>query len=158
MAPAPDKNDFGFVMADITRLLRRVFDRRAAHLELTRVQWRALSRIHRLPGLSQSELAEDLEVEPVAIGRVLDRLEAAGFIERRADPDDRRCRRLHAAPKSAEVMAAMRRLASDLRADVLDAIAPDDLATTLRVLGEVKERLHEIDREAKADSARGNPD
>lgn len=146
MAPAPDKNDFGYVMADITRLLRRVFDRRSAHLGLTRVQWRALSRIHRTPGLSQAELADDLELEPVAIGRVLDRLEGAGFIERRADPDDRRCRRLHAAPKSDEVMAEMRRVASGLRGDVLDDLDADDLATTLRLLGEIKERLHALDR------------
>lgn len=150
MAPAPDKNDFGYVMADITRLLRRVFDRRSAHLGLTRVQWRALSRIHRKPGLSQIELADDLELEPVAVGRVLDRLESAGFIERRADPGDRRCRRLHAAPKSDEVMAEMRRLATALRADVLDDLDADDLATTLRILGEVKERLNALDRQEKA--------
>ena len=150
MAPAPDKNDFGYVMADITRLLRRVFDRRSAHLGLTRAQWRALSRIHRKPGLSQIELADDLELEPVAVGRVLDRLESAGFIERRADPDDRRCRRLHAAPKSDAVMAEMRRLATALRADVLDELDADDLTTTLRILGEVKERLHALDRQEKA--------
>ena len=67
---ALDKSAFGYTVADITRLFRRVFDRRAAHLELTRAQWRALSRIERLEGLSQSALAEELEMEAIAVGRV----------------------------------------------------------------------------------------
>ncbi|KFN43571.1 MarR family winged helix-turn-helix transcriptional regulator [Arenimonas oryziterrae] len=154
MSPSPDKSTFGYTVADITRLFRRVFDRRSAHLGLTRAQWRALSRIERAEGLSQKQLAEDLDLEPIAIGRVVDRLEIAGFIERRADPDDRRCWCLYLAPKSAEVMAGMKRISSVLREDVLEGIDADDLATTLRVLAKVKDTLNELDKEGRPMAAR----
>jgi len=149
-----DKSAFGYTVADITRLFRRVFDRRSAHLELTRAQWRALSRIERLEGLSQSELAEELEMEAIAVGRVVDRLETAGFIERRADQSDRRCWRLHLLPKSDEVMSRMKRISTTLREDVLGDIDPVDFATTIRVLGQVKDRLTELDRDGRLATAR----
>ena len=151
---AADKSAFGYTVADITRLFRRVFDRRSSHLGLTRVQWRALSRIERAQGLSQKQLAEDLDLEAIAVGRVVDRLEIAGFIERRAHPDDRRCWSLYLAPKSADVMAGMKRISSVLRDDVLARIDPDDLATTLRVLATVKDTLNELDKEGRPGATR----
>jgi DNA-binding MarR family transcriptional regulator len=149
-----DKSAFGYTVADITRLFRRVFDRRAAHLELTRAQWRALSRIERFEGLSQSELAEGLEMEAIAVGRVIDRLESAGFIERRADPCDRRCWRLHLLPKSEEVMRRVKRVSTTLREDVLGDIDPVDFATTMRVLGQIKDNLIELDKEGRQPATR----
>jgi DNA-binding MarR family transcriptional regulator len=146
---APDKDTFGYTISELQRLLRRVFDRRAAGLGLTRAQWLALSRIGRAEGLTQSELAQDLDLEPIAVGRVVDRLEAAGFIERRADPGDRRCWRLHLAPKSDAVMEEMKVIAATLRDDILAGVDPDDFATTLRVLGMVKETLNKLDREGR---------
>ncbi len=151
---AADKSAFGYTVADITRLFRRVFDRRSAHLGLTRVQWRALSRIERAQGLSQKQLAEDLDLEAIAVGRVVDRLEIAGFIERRAHPDDRRCWSLYLAPKSGEVMAGMKRISTVLRDDVLARIDPQELAITLRVLASVKDTLNELDREGRPGAAR----
>lgn len=150
----PDKSAFGYTVADITRLFRRVFDRRAAHLELTRAQWRALSRIERLEGLSQCELAEELEMEAIAVGRVIDRLDNAGFIERRADPADRRRWRLYLLPKSDEVMRKMKRISSTLREDVLGDIEPADFATTMRVLAQIKDTLLELDRGERQPAAR----
>ena len=82
----------GYLIADLSRLFGRVFDRRSAHLGLTRVQWRALKRIHQNEGISQAELADLLDMEPIAVGRVIDRLSKAGFVERRPDPNDRRQR------------------------------------------------------------------
>ncbi len=149
-----DKSSFGYTVADITRLFRRVFDRRSSHLGLTRVQWRALSRIERAEGLSQKQLAEDLDVEAIAIGRVIDRLENAGFIERRADPNDRRCWKLFIAPKANDVMADMKLVSSLLRDDVLNNIDSQDLATTLRVLATVKDTLNELDREGRPNAVR----
>src|SRR5215469_15972686 len=90
-----DKTAFGFLVNDVTRLMRKVFDRRAARFGLTRAQWRALKRVHHDAGLTQNELAEFLEMEPIAVGRVIDRMQKSGFIERRADPADRRVWRLH---------------------------------------------------------------
>jgi DNA-binding MarR family transcriptional regulator len=130
-----------FMIGDVTRLYRREFDRRAAPLGLTRVQWRALRRIERFEGLTQIKLAEDLELAPIAVGRVLDRLEKARFIERRPDPADRRCWRLHLAPGSAQVMAEVDRIANDLREEVFAGIAQADLEATERVLATLKSRF-----------------
>lgn len=131
----------GFTIGDVTRLYRREFDRRAAHLELTRVQWRALRRIARAQGLTQVDLADALELAPIAVGRVLDRLEKAGFVERRPDPKDRRCWRLYLAPGSARVMAGVDRIAADLVEDVFAGIASQDLEATARVMAVLKQRL-----------------
>ena len=144
-----DKANFGYTVADITRLFRRVFDRRSASLGLTRAQWRALSRIERAQGATQAELAEDLDLEPIAVGRVIDRLEAAGFIERRSDPDDRRCWRLFMAPKSEQVMVEMKQIANALRNEVLAGVSAEDLETTMRVLATVKDTLNELDRQGR---------
>ena len=146
---APDKPSFGYTIADITRLFRRVFDRRSAQLGLTRAQWRALSRIERAEGLTQVDLAEDLDLEPIAVGRVIDRLEVAGFVERRADPDDRRCWRLYLAGKSAAVMTDMKQIAAALHDDVLAGVDPEDFAVTSRVLAKVKDTLNELDRSGR---------
>ena len=131
----------GFLIGDVTRLYRREFDRRAAHLGLTRVQWRALRRIERVEGLTQVALAEDLELAPIAVGRVIDRLEKARFIERRPDPADRRCWRLHLAPGSAMVMSGVDRIASELREEVFAGIAMSDLEVAERVMATLKLRL-----------------
>ena len=141
-----DRASLGYAVTDVTRLLRRVFDRRAQHLGLTRAQWRALYRIERVPGLSQTQLAEDLDLEPIAIGRVLDRLERAGFVERRADPADRRRWNLYPAPKCAEVMAGMHGVSDVLHEDLLAGIGADELHTTLDVLARIKDTLAELDQ------------
>jgi len=141
---------FGYTLADTTRILRRVFDRRAAHLGLTRAQWRALKIIDRNPGTSQAQLAEDLDLEAIAVGRVVDRLEASGFVERRPDANDRRRWCLYPAGDSPAVMAEIGRLADRLHAELLAGIDPEDFATTMRVLAKVKETLNEMDRERAA--------
>ena len=85
----------GVVISDIARLLRTEFDRRVRKLGLTRPQWLLLSRLHRHPGASQSELADMMEVEKATAGRMIDRLEANGWVERRAEPGDRRVKRVY---------------------------------------------------------------
>ena len=82
-------------LTDVARLMRTVFDRRVRRLGLTRAQWLALTRLHRRPGASQSELADMMEVEKATVGRLVDRLEAKGWVERRAQAGDRRVNRLH---------------------------------------------------------------
>lgn len=141
------------MIGDVTRLYRREFDRRAAHLGLTRVQWRTLRRIERFEGLTQVALAEDLELAPIAVGRVLDRLEKSGFIERRPDPADRRCWRLHLAPGSAIVMTGVDRIATELREEVFHGIALSDLEAAERVMTALKVRLGGQARAPSADDA-----
>src|SRR5580692_7026977 len=90
--------DFLILLHDVARILRTHFDQRARASGMTRAQWVILARLSRQPGLSQNEMALICEVEPITVGRLIDRLEARGFVERRADPDDRRIRRLHLLP------------------------------------------------------------
>jgi DNA-binding MarR family transcriptional regulator len=150
MAMKPGDPTFGYTLADTTRLLRRVFDRRAAHLGLTRAQWRALKWIDRNPGMSQAQLAEDLDLEAIAVGRVIDRLQLGGFVERRADPNDRRRWRLYPAGNAPAVMIEITRIADRLHDELLAGIDPVEFATTMRVLAKVKETLNEMDRERPA--------
>jgi len=136
---------FGFLVSDLTRLLRRQFDRRAVHLGMTRAQWRALKRVHLEPGITQSGLADLLEMDPIAVGRVLDRLQGAGFIERRPDPADRRCWRLHATAKAEAVVGELDRLAAALRQDALRGIPATEVKRMLSVLQRAKDNVLALD-------------
>ncbi len=95
-----DERHIGWLIADVARLLRTVFDRRVRALGLTRSQWLALTRLHRRPGASQSDLAEMLEIEKPSAGRLIDRLEQNGWVERRDDPVDRRINRIYLTPQA----------------------------------------------------------
>jgi MarR family transcriptional regulator, transcriptional regulator for hemolysin len=90
--------DLLIVLHDVARMLRTRFDQLARASGMTRAQWIILARLDRQPGMSQNELAGICEVEPITVGRLVDRLEARGLVERRADPSDRRVRRLHLLP------------------------------------------------------------
>jgi MarR family transcriptional regulator, transcriptional regulator for hemolysin len=128
-----DRN-IGFVMHDVARLMRTGFDRRARQLGLTRSQWWVLTFLYRREGVTQSELAEDLDLEKATLGRLLDRLEASGWVARRADARDRRVRRLYLTPAVAELMATMREIAGEIRGEALaglDAGESEQLVDTL---------------------------
>jgi MarR family transcriptional regulator for hemolysin len=138
-------NTFFYMLHDVTRQVRKHFDRRATRLELTRAQWRALKATGRHEGLSQSELAEYLDMEAIPVGRVIDRLEKTGFVERRADPADRRRWRLYLTPKAHAVVGEMEVIADELRDDALRGIGRDDLDTLMSVLNRIKENLATLD-------------
>lgn len=92
----PNTDEYiGVVISDVARLLRTEFDRRVHRLGITRAQWLVLTRLHRRPGASHSELAEMMEVEKATAGRMIDRLVANGWVERRACPEDRRVKRVY---------------------------------------------------------------
>jgi len=143
---AAEKTTFGFLVTDVTRLMRKIFDRRAARFDLTRAQWRALKRVHHEQGLTQNELAEYLEMEPIAVGRVIDRLQNAGFIARRADPQDRRCWRLHLTAKADDVVDDMEQISAELFKQAQRGIAPADMKTMLDVFTRMKQNLVALDR------------
>jgi MarR family transcriptional regulator, transcriptional regulator for hemolysin len=115
---------FGFLINDIARLMRRNFDRRAQTIGLSRAQWQVLARLARYEGISQVELADMLEITPITLGRLVDRLEANGWVERRNDPDDRRTRRLHLTAKSHPVLERMWELAAQTRDEALAGVPP----------------------------------
>jgi MarR family transcriptional regulator for hemolysin len=140
MTKATDST-FAYLMQDVTRHLRTHFDRRAVNFKLTRAQWRALKTIRREEGLSQTELADFLDMQPIPVGRVIDRLEKTGYVERRADPGDRRRWRLYLTPKAHAVVAKMEVIAEGLRDDALEDVRREDFETLLRVLAQIKDNL-----------------
>jgi len=141
-----DKTAFGFLVNDVTRLMRKVFDRRAARFSLTRAQWRALKRVHHDPGLTQNDLSEYLEMEPIAVGRVIDRMQKSGFIERRADPADRRVWRLHLTPKATAVVDDMEEIANELFQQAQRGVAASEMNLLIDVFTRMKQNLVALDR------------
>jgi len=136
---------FGYLLNDVTLLFRKHFDRRAVKFGLTRAQWRATKMLYHREGLRQTELAELLEMEPIAVGRVIDRLQAAGFVERRPDPRDRRAWRLYVTEQARVIVGDMELIARDLRKDASRGIEYDELRQALGVLDRIKENLQALD-------------
>jgi MarR family transcriptional regulator for hemolysin len=132
---------FGYLLSDVTLLFRKHFDRRAVKFGLTRAQWRATKVLYHREGLRQTELAEFLEMEPIAVGRVIDRLQAAGFVERRPDPKDRRAWRVYTTEQAKVIVADMEIIARELRTDATRGIEHDELRQALDVIEKIKENL-----------------
>ena len=132
---------FGYLLSDVTLLFRKHFDRRAVKFGLTRAQWRATKVLYHREGLRQTELAEFLEMEPIAVGRVIDRLQAAGFVERRPDPKDRRAWRLYTTEQARVIVDDMELIARDLRKDATRDIDHDELQQALAVINRIKDNL-----------------
>lgn len=138
----PNTEDFiGVMIADVARLLRTAFDRRVRRLGLTRAQWLVLTRLHRRPGASQSELAEMMEVEKASAGRMIDRLEAKGWVERRAQDGDRRVKRVHLTPEAERVHKRIWRIAEVTVDDALANFSAQEGAQLRRLLARVKQNL-----------------
>ena len=97
------------LLHDVARLMRTRFDQKARAFGMTRAQWIILARLERQPGISQNEMAAVCEVEPITVGRLVDRLESHGLVERRSDPNDRRIRRLHLLPAAAPILKEIAR-------------------------------------------------
>ena len=117
---------FGFLVHDISRMLRKRFDRRARDIGLTKSQWIVLAHLARHEGIHQGGLAEILELEPATLARHLDRLEDTGWIERRPDPSDRRAWRLHLAGKAAPVLERMAGLVEITTQEALAGLSGDE--------------------------------
>jgi MarR family transcriptional regulator for hemolysin len=102
-----DEHYIGYTITDVSRLIRTVFERRVRSYGLTRAQWLVIARVHRRPGLSQSEVADLLEIEKAPAGRLVDRMQAKGWVERRDDRSDRRINRLHLTAEGERLHAAI---------------------------------------------------
>ena len=110
------------LLHDVARMQRTRFDQWARNYGMTRAQGLILLRLEDLPGLSQNEMAALCEVEPITVGRLVDRLEARGLIERRPDPTDRRIKRLHLMPEAAPILAAINDYRIALREFMTDGL------------------------------------
>jgi MarR family transcriptional regulator, transcriptional regulator for hemolysin len=127
--PMPQSSDLLFLLHDVARLLRHEADRRAGAHGMTRAQWVILFWLQRQPGLSQKELAEILEVEPITVARLIDRLQGRGMVERRPDARDRRVWRLHLLPPAGPVLDELHAEREDmLRMSTAEVDAPTQLA------------------------------
>ena len=120
--PPTFDRSFGFILSDISRLARKEFDRRVASLRLTRSQWLFLYHLARQPGCTQSELAESLQMERISVSRQADRLERAGWIERRDHRRDGRAYHLHPTTKARRMTERLDDAAAELRRDYLRGV------------------------------------
>ncbi|HUP66817.1 MAG TPA: MarR family transcriptional regulator [Sphingomicrobium sp.] len=127
-------------IGETAHALRKAFTRRATDLGVTGAQWKVLFKLSRTPDIRQVELAEMLDIEPITLTRILDRLQDAGLIERVADPADRRAWRLHLTVKAGPLVKKLRTIADDMTAEAFAGIDPKDIETTRQVLALVRER------------------
>src|SRR6201996_3525976 len=126
---------------DVARLMRTRFDRWARDYGLTRAQGIILGRLSRQPGMTQNEMAGLCEVEPITIGRLVDRLEARGLLERRLDPADRRIRRLHLLPAAEPILKEIQHYKDDQHREILGGLDPSTIDTLLQALLTMKTQL-----------------
>ena len=131
----------GFLLSDVSRLMRTRFDARARGLGLTRPQWRVLVFLARSEGINQSGLADQIEVERMTMGRMIDRLEAAGLVERRPDASDRRVHRLYLSQKARPILDEMVLLANDLHDEALGGLDDTDRVALRNLLTVIKDNL-----------------
>lgn len=128
-----------FEIGETAHALRKAFDRRAVGLGVTRAQWKVLFRLERQPGLRQIELADLLDIEPITLSRIIDRLEDGGLVERLADPADRRAWRLHITARAKPLVEKLRSVADEMISEAFAGIDPKHIAITRQVLGCVRE-------------------
>lgn len=133
--------DLLFLLHDTARLLRVEADKRARQHGMTRAQWAILIWLERQPGISQKELSELLEVEPITVARLIDRLEARGMVERRPDPRDRRIWRLHLLPPACHVLRQMDGQRADMTRIVTSDIDEATIETVTQALLRMKATL-----------------
>jgi MarR family transcriptional regulator for hemolysin len=136
-----DERHIGFLVSDVARLMRTAFDRRVRRLGLTRSQWLVINRLHRRPGATQSELAEMLEVEKPTAGRMVDRMEAKGWVERRADGADRRVNRLYLTAEADLIQLRLATIADHTIDDALSRLSPGERDQFSEFMARVKRQL-----------------
>jgi DNA-binding MarR family transcriptional regulator len=146
---SPEKG-IGFLLADVSRLLRRDFDRRVRVLNMTQAQWRALAHLARDEGINQAALAERLEVKPITIARLIDRMQAAGWVRREADAADRRASLLFLTPKAKPILDELQAHADEARKTLLGKITPTSRRQLIATLERMKTNLNEADAATNA--------
>ena len=139
------ERSFGFLLHDCARLMRRNFERRARAIGLTRAQWAAIAHLRRNEGCNQSTLADLLEVEPITLARLLDRMEAAGWVKRRPDPKDRRARLVFLTEKAKPLIDQLTDFAADTRAVALAGMTPEEQEKAIDLMIRVRGNLSSRD-------------
>jgi MarR family transcriptional regulator for hemolysin len=135
------EREMAFKIMDVARLLKTFADQRARFYGMTRAQWAVLVRLDLSEGLKQSELAELLDLQPITLTRLLDRLAHNGLIERRADPNDRRANRLFLTPAARPLLERLSDVGTDMMKTVLDGVDAKAIERMLRELETMLENL-----------------
>lgn len=146
--------NIGYLLNDSSRLLRRAFDERVRKLGLTAVQARLLLSLQKFPDNNQAFYADRLEVEPITLTRIVDRMAEAGWIERVPDPADRRARRLHLTDKSRGIVSKLRTRVEGLVEDMAFGLSQGERSELTRLLGIVSQNLV-AERGAAKEAANG---
>jgi len=131
----------GFLVNDVARLFRRNFNRRVQQLDLTQSQWQILAHLARNEGMRQVQLAEILDLQPISVGRLIDRMQAAGWVERRPDPADRRAFQLYLTDKASPVLDQIRAYSTEMHQAVLHNITQEEEEILLCMLSRIRENL-----------------
>ena len=151
MTKFPVERDFAFLLSDVARLLRTYADQEARQFGMTRAQWAVLFRLERAEGLKQSELAEALDLQPITLTRLIDRLCDNGLIERRSDPHDRRAKRLFLTPAARPVLDRLAAIGQSMLANALTGIERPAVEEIVSQLATIKENLrHAIQQRNEA--------
>jgi DNA-binding MarR family transcriptional regulator len=133
--------EIAWELGETSRLMRRLFNRRASALGVTSAQWRVMFWLGRQPGSKQVELAEKLDVEPITAGRTIDRLEEAGLVERRPDPEDRRAWRLYLTEQAEPMVTRLRAVAEDVLAEVFQGVDEKEIAALRGALERLRDNV-----------------
>ncbi len=152
MPDMPAAREIAFTVMDVARMLRTYADQRARQFGISRAQWGVLVRLDRSEGLKQSELADILDLQPISLTRLLDRLAENGLIERRADPNDRRANRLYLTPAARPLLGELAKLGAGMMEEVLEGFDPKANERLLHDLARMKDNL----RSAINNHANGN--
>jgi MarR family transcriptional regulator, transcriptional regulator for hemolysin len=155
MLRASKNREFGFILNDVARLMRTYADHKAAQFGITRAQWAVLVRLDRSEGLNQSELAEVLDLQPITLTRLLDKLSDSGLIERRPDPGDRRVKRLYLTSAARPLLEQLAQLGEATMAGVLEGVPPEDVEQMVSDLMVVRENLRRLIHSRNATAVAG---
>jgi MarR family transcriptional regulator, transcriptional regulator for hemolysin len=146
--------NFLFTLGEVQRMMRAYADREAARYGITRAQWAVLAKVERNEGMKQSELAEQMEMQPITLTRLIDKLCDNGWIERRGDETDRRVNRLYLRKAARPLLGKLAGLRSELTATALEGISPTDAHRMLTQLEMVKENVRNAIQSAESDAQR----
>jgi DNA-binding MarR family transcriptional regulator len=142
----------GYLIHDVSRLRRMMFDRALAPLGITRSQWWVLAFISRKDGLPQTQLANELDVGKVAVGALIDRLESSGFVIRQADPVDRRIKRVYVTKQAKGFLEKLRKETDKFNAQIVKGVDRNQLEATSEALLAMKHNLIAMSDGTQADS------
>src|SRR5215813_4513140 len=146
--------NFLFTLGELQRLVRAYADKEAARFGITRAQWAVLAKVERSEGMKQSELAEQMEMQPITLTRLVDKLCDNGWIERRGDDTDRRVNRLYLRKAGRQLLGKLSGLRSELTTTALDGISPADAHRMLTQLELIKENVRNAIQTAESDAQR----